>query len=82
MTQPLSPRMTGLLTWLARENRPVNVANREATIAALVRRGMLAYVPNPAYGQPVIVTEAGHAAALAANVEYQRIKAELAGGSK
>lgn len=60
-TAPLSPRMIRMLTWLVGENRPVNIANRQ-TVDALVRRGLVEYVLNPVYGEPVVVTDAGRAA--------------------
>lgn len=65
MPTTLSPKMIGMLTWLARENRPVNVANVQ-TVEALVRRGLLTYVmpagSPPIYGAPVMVTDAGRQA--------------------
>ena len=58
----LSPKMTSMLSWLAREDRPVNVANVQ-TVLALIHRGLIEYAPNPMnYGNPVRITDAGRAA--------------------
>lgn len=57
----LSPKMIDMLTWLACENRPVLVANVK-TIDALIKRGLIEYVPGWGYSKPVMVTDAGRAA--------------------
>jgi hypothetical protein len=63
MDSPVSPRMAAMLTWLVHEDKPTNVANVR-TVEALIRRGLVAYVPNPVYGRPVVVTAAGRAAVI------------------